>query len=303
MGKQARLKRQRKEEARRTDDPQNYLSRRNRVWFVTASKIDPDRIVDIGDLYREEGHPIGPWGQLIHTNRPTTPERIRAEAQRRIELPSDSPEKVDSLVELVVSNAEKDSFHLSYLIPTELLPSDWIFNLTRDNPTQLRKELHALSLLIILGIRHDGSSTDDIVGTGQPIHALSSHLGFCFDRASLLCAILRYNDVPARIVGNLNFNQDAPQGSRGHWWVEVFVDGRWYGLETNIRPTVADRYLSNFTLSPDRSFLVQFLELASEINSSLRGSSFGLIDNPMFTASVLDRRVALEIAVPEGYPR
>lgn len=85
------------------------------------------------------------------------------------------------------------------------------------------------------GITHAGSTAAEAFAEGH---------GVCQDHTHVFLACARYLGVPARYVsGYVNSPGHADSHVASHAWAEVFVDGRWHGLDIVNRGPVDEHHL------------------------------------------------------------
>lgn len=68
--------------------------------------------------------------------------------------------------------------------------------------------------------------------------AFSQGCGVCQDYAHILIALLHLADIPARYVTGLIVGEGA-----SHAWVEILVNGKWYGIDPTNNNLVSDEHI------------------------------------------------------------
>lgn len=108
-------------------------------------------------------------------------------------------------------------------------------------------------------------NTDDIVST---LSAARSRSGGSFECASVLAALLRHRQIPARLVGGL-FIDSATAKARFHVWTQAWIDDGWVDLDATTDQPVSTFHLAMTTSdasgdNPYQAWL-PFLEILREI--------------------------------------
>ena len=101
-------------------------------------------------------------------------------------------------------------------------------------------------------------------------YALNKRQGDCTEFAALFVALMRANDIPARVIGGFVTGEDAMLRARDyHNWAEFYADGRWYLADPQRRvfvdgaaeylafrvidaPELADGRIARFGVSPEQ---------------------------------------------------
>lgn len=95
--------------------------------------------------------------------------------------------------------------------------------------------------------------------------------GDCTEHAVLLCSLLRNQQVPARVAVGL-VSVPAPASFAPHMWTEVYLEGKWYPLDSTLSPQDDSRFYLKLTDSPltddTGSGTVLFLPLLSILGKS-----------------------------------
>lgn len=119
-----------------------------------------------------------------------------------------------------------DAPHPIYKIhSSQCLPTGEVLALYRSVPPQESPMGRALALMAAAheALRYQPDSTTLATTAGQ---ALAQGVGVCQDYAQLLLTLLRLDGLPARYCSGL-----LPGTGTTHAWVEVWVEGRWLGLD------------------------------------------------------------------------
>ena len=109
-------------------------------------------------------------------------------------------------------------------------------------------------------------------GTASVLNAWDTGIGQCFDRASIIVAAYRKNNIPARVVGRNDFFD----GDGEHWWVEAFVNGTW----------------KDFDSTYNMAFIDFVLKEASRLGISKK-------DFPRFLTEIFEAHIARGVAVSQ----
>lgn len=82
----------------------------------------------------------------------------------------------------------------------------------------------------------------------SPLIAYFVAQGLCFEKASLIVAIARANNIPARIKGDLKFyGKRKPLSKTCHFWAEIYNKRmeKWHRIET-VRHPLSQKFLNLF---------------------------------------------------------
>ncbi len=262
-----------------------HTSRSNRIWFATRfpDKFSPDKVSDVTSFYlRQPQIKRIPYGAFVFSPVPLS------------EIGKLTMSRLFAVISLNLAGC-------GMIIPTELLGSEWKFDLPKNG--DLSMYLRAISLMVLHRIRQVENQME-FVGSVQPFLALKTGEATCFERASVLAAIFRLNLVPARVVGNTEFMPVELPIQRHHWWVEAKVGETWERFDPSIHPSGMDLFLSLLATetgngkSPDC-----FLEVTRyfEFLRSNRTPIY-VTDEPSFQFGVKHAIVAPEMDVPKKYP-
>lgn len=183
-----------------------HRPKRDRIWFNLSDDSFHDRsVLDYGAVTAEHGRDIGISAVFA----------VRKDDEREIRACLKSLAKDPSSAD---AQRRLQSFQAAegHLIPFTVLDDTW------QRPGSLgAAELLEIAVGIQLRILHIVAA-NSLHGTTSPLAAWKTGYGQCFDRASIIVAAYRKNNIPARVVGNNGFfGKDGE-----HWRVEAFVSGQ-----------------------------------------------------------------------------
>lgn len=99
-------------------------------------------------------------------------------------------------------------------------------------------------------------SLKNIIMHYSPLIAYFVAQGLCLEKTSLIVAIARANNIPARIKGDLTFyGKRKPVNETCHFWAEVYNKRaeKWHRIET-VRHTLPQKFLNSFRKSKGKIF-------------------------------------------------
>jgi len=265
-----------------------HSTKKNRIWFATKypDLFSDDKVVDVTSTYLKEPKVKGiPYGAFIFSPIP---------------LSHGKGLTLSRVMAVIGANIAAAGI----LIPTEALGNEWMLNIPDGDEKLLY--LRAISLMVIHRIRHVLSQME-FVGSAQPLLALKTGEGTCFERAAILAAVFRLNSIPARVVGSTDLIPVLIPTmlpiQRHHWWIEAKIGEKWERFDPNLHPITMDLAMSH--LPPQASIRTPFeafLEFA-EFCEFLRSAKVPVYvtDEARFQPSVESAIIAPEMELPNEY--
>lgn len=119
------------------------------------------------------------------------------------------------------SRAEFSFGENGIIMPTGSLGDNWLLGRELKD-SDVREACMRIALLM----RYDNNvySYPELNGSERVMGALKLRAGNCYHINTLLAAVLRKNNVPARMVW---YHGEILMGEAKHCWVEAFVEGKW----------------------------------------------------------------------------
>ena len=179
----------------------------DRIWFPYARGESKERLYFY--LGKLNAHPQGLFVAVKSTE---IQDVLSSEKQLNGEMIFDLLVNAPSLV-------------LGHIIPTNSLNSldkTWVYG---GDALQIAV---AAATRVMLDVRHFEGH-----GSVDTLKSLETGKGQCFQRASLLTAALRMNNIPARVVGREDFFNGESEAT-DHWWVEAYLENKWVKFDPHL---------------------------------------------------------------------